>query len=31
MLLAIPSPLYAYRKQHMEDVCCVSVQLLVQL
>lgn len=31
MILAIPSPLHAYRKQHMEEVCCVSVQLLVEL
>lgn len=31
MILAIPSPLHAYRKQHMEEVCCVSVELLVEL
>lgn len=31
MLSAIPSLLCACRKQHMEDVCCVSVQLLVHL
>lgn len=31
MLLATPSPLHAYRKQHMEEFCCVNVELLVEL